>query len=84
MSELTNYIKERIAERKKLKWERFSESWNERQNEIIEELQAVLSKIEETQELSKYIPELKDWKLDYTWIENNLRNILEENDIWAK
>ncbi len=47
MSELTNYIKERIAERKKLKWERFSESWNERQNEIIEELQAVLSKIEE-------------------------------------
>jgi len=51
---------------------------------IISELQAVLSKIEETQELSKYIPELKDWKLDYTWIENNLRNILEENDIWAK
>jgi len=82
---ITNYIKERIATLRK-EQEQFSMNWGNywRIDSIISELQAVLSKIEETQELSKYIPELKDWKLDYTWIENNLRNILEENDIWAK
>ena len=47
MNSIITYIEERIADRKKLTWEAFSESWNIRQREIIAELQAVLNKIKE-------------------------------------
>ena len=52
MSELTNYIKERIETLQSDSWEN---SWIEWKEERIAELQAVLSKIEELslQELNK-------------------------------
>ncbi len=47
MSELTNYIKERIAKIEKRYWPMYTQNSEDTNDSIISELQAVLSKIEE-------------------------------------